>query len=251
MWTGSFMATVSYACMSWSFLHFHNEAHSDISIIKYLQLIFLHVNTLWIHCGTDLFVCVCVCVRLLHLQSEVTDKLRFTTFYFYFALVVCELVLCCFNEKPPLFSSVVTDPVSGTPLPKCCAESMECACAFVLYSIPCARCWHRMFSVLSSFKSQRVFRDRFVLVQTSSPLTQRARLLLAAHRICPPYPRVTSLSYFLHIFDIFSESLPWNHSRFPLHHNVLVVHEVGSHCTQHPQTHTLLYVWWFAFDHGE
>ncbi|KAA8581112.1 hypothetical protein FQN60_002693 [Etheostoma spectabile] len=43
-------------------------------------------------------------------QSEVTDKLRFTTFYFYFGLVVCELILCCFNEKPPLFSSVVTDP---------------------------------------------------------------------------------------------------------------------------------------------
>ncbi|KAM8876676.1 ATP-binding cassette sub-family C member 3 isoform 1-T1 [Synchiropus picturatus] len=43
-------------------------------------------------------------------QSEVEDKLRFTTFYFYFGLVVCELILCCFNEKPPLFSSVVTDP---------------------------------------------------------------------------------------------------------------------------------------------
>uniref|UniRef100_A0A7N6BWN4 ATP-binding cassette, sub-family C (CFTR/MRP), member 3 n=1 Tax=Anabas testudineus TaxID=64144 RepID=A0A7N6BWN4_ANATE len=43
-------------------------------------------------------------------QSEVTDKLRFTTFYFYFTLVVCELILCCFNEKPPLFSNVVTDP---------------------------------------------------------------------------------------------------------------------------------------------
>ncbi|XP_040885254.1 ATP-binding cassette sub-family C member 3 isoform X2 [Toxotes jaculatrix] len=43
-------------------------------------------------------------------QSEVTDKLRFTTFYFYFSLVVCELILCCFNEKPPLFSNVVTDP---------------------------------------------------------------------------------------------------------------------------------------------
>uniref|UniRef100_A0AAQ4P877 ATP-binding cassette, sub-family C (CFTR/MRP), member 3 n=1 Tax=Gasterosteus aculeatus aculeatus TaxID=481459 RepID=A0AAQ4P877_GASAC len=45
-------------------------------------------------------------------QNEVTDKLRFTTFYFYFGLVVCELILCCFNEKPPLFSDVVTDPVS-------------------------------------------------------------------------------------------------------------------------------------------
>ncbi|XP_035519694.1 canalicular multispecific organic anion transporter 2 isoform X1 [Morone saxatilis] len=43
-------------------------------------------------------------------QSEVTDKLRFTTFYFYFSMVVCELILCCFNEKPPLFSNVVTDP---------------------------------------------------------------------------------------------------------------------------------------------
>uniref|UniRef100_A0A673CNG5 ATP-binding cassette, sub-family C (CFTR/MRP), member 3 n=1 Tax=Sphaeramia orbicularis TaxID=375764 RepID=A0A673CNG5_9TELE len=38
------------------------------------------------------------------------DKLRFATFYLYFSLVVCELILCCFNEKPPLFSSVVTDP---------------------------------------------------------------------------------------------------------------------------------------------
>ncbi|XP_070783133.1 ATP-binding cassette sub-family C member 3 [Enoplosus armatus] len=43
-------------------------------------------------------------------KGEVTDKLRFTTFYFYFGLVVCELILCCFNEKPPLFSNVVTDP---------------------------------------------------------------------------------------------------------------------------------------------
>ncbi|KAM8837861.1 ATP-binding cassette sub-family C member 3 isoform 2-T2 [Spinachia spinachia] len=43
-------------------------------------------------------------------QNQVTDKLRFTTFYFYFGLVVCELILCCFNEKPPLFSNAVTDP---------------------------------------------------------------------------------------------------------------------------------------------
>ncbi|XP_037318940.2 ATP-binding cassette sub-family C member 3 isoform X2 [Pungitius pungitius] len=43
-------------------------------------------------------------------QNAVTDKLRFTTFYFYFGLVVGELILCCFNEKPPLFSNVVTDP---------------------------------------------------------------------------------------------------------------------------------------------
>ncbi|KAK2820903.1 hypothetical protein Q5P01_023862 [Channa striata] len=43
-------------------------------------------------------------------QSEVSDKLRFTTFYFYFGLVAFELILCCFNERPPLFSNVVTDP---------------------------------------------------------------------------------------------------------------------------------------------
>ncbi|XP_062269788.1 ATP-binding cassette sub-family C member 3 isoform X2 [Platichthys flesus] len=43
-------------------------------------------------------------------QSEVKDKLRFTTFYFYFSLALCEFILCCFNEKPPLFSTVVTDP---------------------------------------------------------------------------------------------------------------------------------------------
>ncbi|XP_077359163.1 ATP-binding cassette sub-family C member 3 isoform X2 [Festucalex cinctus] len=49
-------------------------------------------------------------------QVEVTDKLRFATFYFYFGLVVLELILCCFNEKPPLFSNVVTDP-------KACPES--------------------------------------------------------------------------------------------------------------------------------
>uniref|UniRef100_A0A8C5BAT0 ATP-binding cassette, sub-family C (CFTR/MRP), member 3 n=1 Tax=Gadus morhua TaxID=8049 RepID=A0A8C5BAT0_GADMO len=46
--------------------------------------------------------------------SEPPDKLRFTTFYLYFSLVLLELILSCFNEKPPLFSTVVTDPVSPT-----------------------------------------------------------------------------------------------------------------------------------------
>uniref|UniRef100_A0A8C3ACM5 ATP-binding cassette, sub-family C (CFTR/MRP), member 3 n=1 Tax=Cyclopterus lumpus TaxID=8103 RepID=A0A8C3ACM5_CYCLU len=51
--------------------------------------------------------------KILQASSQVrtlTDKLRFTTFYLYFGLAVCELILCCFNEKPPLFSNVVTDP---------------------------------------------------------------------------------------------------------------------------------------------
>uniref|UniRef100_A0A674BGX9 Canalicular multispecific organic anion transporter 2-like n=1 Tax=Salmo trutta TaxID=8032 RepID=A0A674BGX9_SALTR len=43
-------------------------------------------------------------------QSEISDKLRFTTFYFYFSLIVAELILSCFNEKPPLFSNIDTDP---------------------------------------------------------------------------------------------------------------------------------------------
>uniref|UniRef100_A0A7N8YLG0 ATP-binding cassette, sub-family C (CFTR/MRP), member 3 n=1 Tax=Mastacembelus armatus TaxID=205130 RepID=A0A7N8YLG0_9TELE len=55
-------------------------------------------------------LCAIVPFRSKILQASMTDKLRFTTFYFYFSLVVLELILCCFNEKPPLFSSVVTDP---------------------------------------------------------------------------------------------------------------------------------------------
>uniref|UniRef100_A0A3B5QTI6 Canalicular multispecific organic anion transporter 2 n=1 Tax=Xiphophorus maculatus TaxID=8083 RepID=A0A3B5QTI6_XIPMA len=43
-------------------------------------------------------------------SGGVPDKLRFTSFYFYFGLILLELVLCCLNEKPPLFSNVVTDP---------------------------------------------------------------------------------------------------------------------------------------------
>uniref|UniRef100_A0A672M449 ABC-type glutathione-S-conjugate transporter n=1 Tax=Sinocyclocheilus grahami TaxID=75366 RepID=A0A672M449_SINGR len=43
-------------------------------------------------------------------QNGVEDKLRFTMFYIYFGLTLIQLILSCFNEKPPLFSSVVTDP---------------------------------------------------------------------------------------------------------------------------------------------
>uniref|UniRef100_A0A3Q4HJW0 ABC-type glutathione-S-conjugate transporter n=1 Tax=Neolamprologus brichardi TaxID=32507 RepID=A0A3Q4HJW0_NEOBR len=60
----------------------------------------------WLLC----LLCATVPFRSKILQGEVTDKLRFTTFYFYFSMVVCEFILCCFNEKPPLFSNVVTDP---------------------------------------------------------------------------------------------------------------------------------------------
>uniref|UniRef100_A0A8C2H5H4 ABC-type glutathione-S-conjugate transporter n=1 Tax=Cyprinus carpio TaxID=7962 RepID=A0A8C2H5H4_CYPCA len=49
-------------------------------------------------------------IIVLCFQNGVEDKLRFTTFYIYFGLTLIQLILSCFNEKPPLFSSVVTDP---------------------------------------------------------------------------------------------------------------------------------------------
>uniref|UniRef100_A0A8C4I3Q8 ATP-binding cassette, sub-family C (CFTR/MRP), member 3 n=1 Tax=Dicentrarchus labrax TaxID=13489 RepID=A0A8C4I3Q8_DICLA len=55
---------------------------------------------------------------LKRLSHVLTDKLRFTTFYFYFSMLVCELILCCFNERPPLFSNVVTDPNPCNPCPE-------------------------------------------------------------------------------------------------------------------------------------
>uniref|UniRef100_A0A9J7XYZ3 ATP-binding cassette, sub-family C (CFTR/MRP), member 3 n=1 Tax=Cyprinus carpio carpio TaxID=630221 RepID=A0A9J7XYZ3_CYPCA len=47
-----------------------------------------------------------------HALQEHSNILRFTTFYIYFGLTLIQLILSCFNEKPPLFSSVVTDPNS-------------------------------------------------------------------------------------------------------------------------------------------
>nr|XP_009677167.1 PREDICTED: canalicular multispecific organic anion transporter 2 isoform X2 [Struthio camelus australis] len=43
-------------------------------------------------------------------QGHVNDRFRFTTFYIYFALIIIELILSCFKEKPPFFSPVNTDP---------------------------------------------------------------------------------------------------------------------------------------------
>uniref|UniRef100_A0A8C6YY21 ATP binding cassette subfamily C member 3 n=1 Tax=Nothoprocta perdicaria TaxID=30464 RepID=A0A8C6YY21_NOTPE len=46
------------------------------------------------------------------IMTTVKDRFRFTTFYIYFALVIVQLILSCFKEKPPFFSPVNTDPVS-------------------------------------------------------------------------------------------------------------------------------------------
>ncbi|KFP32343.1 Canalicular multispecific organic anion transporter 2, partial [Colius striatus] len=43
-------------------------------------------------------------------QDHVNERFRFTTFYIYFALIIVELILSCFKEKPPFFSPVNTDP---------------------------------------------------------------------------------------------------------------------------------------------
>ncbi|KAM9537342.1 ATP-binding cassette sub-family C member 3 [Guaruba guarouba] len=43
-------------------------------------------------------------------QGQVNERFRFTTFYIYFALIIMELILSCFKEKPPFFSPINTDP---------------------------------------------------------------------------------------------------------------------------------------------
>ncbi|XP_041520483.1 ATP-binding cassette sub-family C member 3 isoform X2 [Microtus oregoni] len=43
-------------------------------------------------------------------EGKILDPLRFTTFYIYFALVLCALILSCFKDKPPLFSTEIIDP---------------------------------------------------------------------------------------------------------------------------------------------
>ncbi|XP_052452980.1 ATP-binding cassette sub-family C member 3-like isoform X1 [Carassius gibelio] len=48
--------------------------------------------------------------KIMNASQAENDKLRFTTFYIYFSLTLLQLILSCFNEKPPHFSTVVTDP---------------------------------------------------------------------------------------------------------------------------------------------
>ncbi|XP_052614436.1 ATP-binding cassette sub-family C member 3 isoform X1 [Peromyscus californicus insignis] len=43
-------------------------------------------------------------------EGKISDPFRFTTFYIYFALVLCALILSCFKEKAPLFSPENVDP---------------------------------------------------------------------------------------------------------------------------------------------
>lgn len=46
-------------------------------------------------------------------QGAEIDVFRFATFCVYFALVLLQLILSCFAERPPLFSKAVHVPVSN------------------------------------------------------------------------------------------------------------------------------------------
>uniref|UniRef100_A0A803T6X8 Multidrug resistance-associated protein 1 n=1 Tax=Anolis carolinensis TaxID=28377 RepID=A0A803T6X8_ANOCA len=66
------------------------------------------------------------------------DVFRCITFFLYFALVLTELVLSCFPERPPLFSETVHDPVSNRP-PLYGQNCPETRCAqWLLITINCA-----------------------------------------------------------------------------------------------------------------
>ncbi|XP_039702338.1 canalicular multispecific organic anion transporter 2-like [Pteropus medius] len=56
-------------------------------------------------------------------RGKILDPFRFTTFYIYFALVLCALVLSCFKEKPPFFSPRNVDP---NPCPEANAGFLSC-----------------------------------------------------------------------------------------------------------------------------
>ncbi|NXX44346.1 MRP3 protein, partial [Tricholaema leucomelas] len=43
-------------------------------------------------------------------KGYVNERFRFTTFYIYFALIIAELILSCFKERPPFFSPASMDP---------------------------------------------------------------------------------------------------------------------------------------------
>uniref|UniRef100_G1R8R1 ABC-type glutathione-S-conjugate transporter n=1 Tax=Nomascus leucogenys TaxID=61853 RepID=G1R8R1_NOMLE len=43
-------------------------------------------------------------------EGKISDPFRFTTFYIHFALVLSALILACFREKPPFFSTKNVDP---------------------------------------------------------------------------------------------------------------------------------------------
>uniref|UniRef100_A0A803TLA6 Multidrug resistance-associated protein 1 n=1 Tax=Anolis carolinensis TaxID=28377 RepID=A0A803TLA6_ANOCA len=83
-------------------------------------------------------LCASVTFRSKILQVKGFDVFRCITFFLYFALVLTELVLSCFPERPPLFSETVHDPVSNRP-PLYGQNCPETRCAqWLLITINCA-----------------------------------------------------------------------------------------------------------------
>lgn len=140
-----------------------------------------------------------------------TDKLRFTTFYFYFGLVVCELILCCFNEKPPLFSDVVTDPVSYASRCGLRSASMrhKCLCLYVVRENISSSQRHCVFSVLSGRNSSVGALRAASSSRSHLPFKPTEKPLVSACSQSHLYPCLTSLASICPDIVPFSlESLP-------------------------------------------
>uniref|UniRef100_A0A8C0HFM2 Multidrug resistance-associated protein 1 n=1 Tax=Chelonoidis abingdonii TaxID=106734 RepID=A0A8C0HFM2_CHEAB len=60
--------------------------------------------------------------KILHALKLVIDVFRYVTFYSYFVLVLIQLILSCFPERPPLFSETVND---SNPCPESSASFLS------------------------------------------------------------------------------------------------------------------------------
>ncbi|NWI49193.1 MRP1 protein, partial [Calyptomena viridis] len=69
-----------------------------------VMMIFWFISLL---CATVIFISKIK--HALNMGAEV-DAFRYVTFCIYFVLLFVQLILCCFPEKPPLFSETVNDP---------------------------------------------------------------------------------------------------------------------------------------------
>lgn len=81
---------------------------------------------------------------------------RDVTFYIYFSLVLMQLVLSCFSDRPPLFSETIHDPVSV--IRDVCVHMrvkilhLASSCGLDICSVPISSTWDL---IPSSPKAQR------------------------------------------------------------------------------------------------
>ncbi len=138
-------------------------------------------------------------------------------------------------SSPTLSQTLWVDPAAAS------SQKLWSMCVLVcvwIYSVSREMMFsHIPYSVLSGWKSECVlwghsvpFKAGHTLMHAHTHREHGCYWLLT--EVCPPYPCLTSLAYFsCSCFNFFSESLSWKHCRFSLHHDILVVHEVGSHCS--------------------